>query len=73
VCELISGTAKVIRQGDVVATINSGEFFGTIAALTGNKRHASIIASEPCMLRKITRHQFRLLLQTQPDVLDRLR
>lgn len=71
-CQLISGTAKVIRQGDVVATIHSGDYFGAIAALTSNRRSAAVVASELCVVRNISKHKFRLLLQTNPEILDRL-
>ena len=71
-CQLVSGTAKVIRQGDVVATIHGGGYFGAIAALTSNRRSAAVVASELCVVRTISKHKFRLLLQTEPEILEKL-
>lgn len=71
-CQLVSGTAKVIRQGDVVATINSGDYFGAIAALTNNRRSAAVVASQLCVVRTISKHKFRLLIQTNPEILNNL-
>lgn len=71
-CKLISGTAKVLRAGDVVATISAGEYFGAIAALTGNKRTATVVASERCIVEKISKHKFKLMIQTKPELLDHL-
>ena len=71
-CKLISGTAKVLREGDVVATIAAGEYFGAIAALTGNKRAATVVASERCIVERISKHKFKLMIQTQPELLNRI-
>ncbi len=71
-CKLISGTAKVMRNGDVVATIKAGEYFGAIAALTGQKRSATVYAADQCVVEKISKHKFRLMLQTEPGLLDKI-
>ncbi|MBT8138622.1 MAG: cyclic nucleotide-binding domain-containing protein [Gammaproteobacteria bacterium] len=71
-CKLVSGTAKVIRSGDVVATIVAGQYFGAIAALTGNRRAASVVASERCVVEQISKHKFRLLIQTEPQILEQI-
>lgn len=71
-CKLVSGTAKIIRSGDVVATLSTGDYFGAIAALTGNRRAATVVASERCVVEIISKHKFKLLIQTQPDLLDKI-
>ncbi len=71
-CELVCGTAKVLRYGDVVATLNTGEYFGSIAALTNVRHTATIVAADLCVVRKISRHKFRLLVQKKPELLDHL-
>lgn len=71
-CKLVSGTAKVIRSGDVVATISPGQYFGAIAALTGNRRAATVVASERCVVERISKHKFRLMIQTEPELLERI-
>jgi len=71
-CRLLSGTAKVLRAGDVVATIGTGQYFGAIAALTGNRRAASVVASERCVVERISKHKFKLMIQTEPQLLDKI-
>ncbi len=71
-CRLLSGTAKILRSGDVVATIGAGQYFGAIAALTGNKRAATVVASERCVVQRISKHKFRLMIQTNPELLDKI-
>lgn len=71
-CKLISGTAKVMKAGDVIATISSGEYFGAIAALTGSRRAATVVASERCIVERISKHKFKLMIQTEPEVLDKI-
>lgn len=71
-CKLLSGTAKVIRQGDVVATIRPGEYFGAIAAITGSRRSATVVASSRCVVEKIDEKTFKSLIQKNPDLLDKI-
>lgn len=71
-CKLLAGTAKVIRQGDVVATIKTGEYFGAIAALTGTKRAATVVAVERCVVENIANLDFQAMLQRNPDLLDKI-
>jgi CRP-like cAMP-binding protein len=44
------GEAEVVRQGDRVATLGPGEFFGEIALLEKTLRTASVIALTPMRL-----------------------
>ncbi len=71
-CKLLAGTAKVIRQGDVVATIKAGEYFGAIAALTGGKRAATVVAVERCVVENITNRAFQVLLSNNPELLNKI-
>lgn len=71
-CKLLVGTAKVIREGDVVATIKAGEYFGAIAALTGGKRAATVIAVERCIVENISNKAFQVMVQNNPELLDKI-
>lgn len=71
-CKLLAGTAKVIREGDVVMTIKAGEYFGAIAAITGGKRAATVIAIERCVVENISNEDFQLLISSNPDLLDKI-
>ena len=70
--KLLSGTAKVLKRGDVVATIRPGEYFGAIAAITGNRRHATVVAAGTCVVEMIPDATFRELITRNPELLDKI-
>jgi CRP-like cAMP-binding protein len=45
---LVKGTAVVEFNGNVVGTINPGEWFGELAAILGSARTATVRAVTPC-------------------------
>jgi len=45
---LVKGTAVVEFTGNVVGTINAGEWFGELAAILGTARTATVRAVTPC-------------------------
>ena len=49
-----SGTADVIRGGDTVASLGPGEVFGEIGVLERELRTATIVASSPMRLIRLT-------------------
>lgn len=51
---LMSGTARVIRNDNVIATIASGDCIGEMALIGGQKRIANVIAETDCILLKIS-------------------
>ena len=71
--KLITGTAKVIKSGDVVCTIHAGEYFGSIAALTASKRNATVIASSDCVVQQIPQQRFADLVERQPDIIQKIK
>lgn len=71
--KLIAGTAKVIKNGDVVCTIHAGEYFGSIAALTASKRNATVIASSDCVVQQIPRQRFADLVKRQPHIIEKIK
>ena len=70
--KLLSGTAKVLKRGDVVATIRPGEYFGAIAAITGNRRHATVVAAGTCVVEMIPDATFREMITEDPALLDKI-
>ncbi|RJR49626.1 MAG: cyclic nucleotide-binding protein [Desulfobacteraceae bacterium] len=63
---ILSGRAKVLRKGDVIATIDRGECFGEIALIGGKPRMANVQAETDCILMKITAS----LLQQLPEPIE---
>ena len=65
-----SGTADVVRHGEKVATLGPGDVFGEIGVLGGEARTASIVASSPMRLVRLTNWDVKRLPE---DVRARLR
>ncbi len=66
-----SGEVEVYSERQSYVFLNklkSGDFFGEIAALTGQPRNASIRALGPCELLKLGGHDMQELLHSSPEV-----
>jgi CRP-like cAMP-binding protein len=64
-----SGTADVIRGGETIVTLGPGDVFGEIGVLGGETRTATIVATSPMRLVRLTSWDVKRLPQ---DVRDRL-
>lgn len=69
---LLKGEAKVFVNEIEVGRVNEGEIFGAIAALTGGKRTASVIASSSCTVMAVPKEEFIELLYAQPETCVKL-
>lgn len=77
---LIEGQVRVERDGNVVAELNPGDFFGETALLFTPRRTATVAASKDCVLWSIHRDSFEVLVRkhmmsqrdTMPTLLNRL-
>jgi len=69
---LLKGTVKVTRNNEEVGEIKQDEIFGAIAALTHTKRTATIIATSNCDTFVATSENFRSILATRPDIVQKL-
>jgi len=47
---IISGSCRVLKDDAEVATLENGHVFGELAALTHEKRNASIVTNEDCTI-----------------------
>ena len=63
-----SGTAEVTRNGEHVADLGPGDFFGEMALLGEERRTATVIASTPMEVIVMTRADFRALDRSMPEV-----
>ena len=66
------GTADVVHNGKVVATLGPGDFFGEIALLATERRTASVIAKTPMKLVVIFGPNFRSLTGELPEFAERM-
>ena len=69
---LLNGSAKVMSNDEEVGEIKKDEIFGVIAALTNTKRTATIIATTDCDTLVATSDNFRSILSTRPDIVQKL-
>jgi small-conductance mechanosensitive channel len=69
---VIAGRFHVIKDGQTVATLGEGEFFGEMALLTGEKRMARVEAAAPGRLLEIDRSAFKVLIETEPIMIRRV-
>ncbi len=70
---LVHGAIRVVRDGVTLARIDrEGEFVGEIAALTGEKRSASLIADGPLWVRVLDAAQLESVIATNPALGVRL-
>jgi len=63
---VISGMVRVVRDGEVVARLGAGEFFGELSVLDRQPRNASVIADEPTSCLALASWDFEKVLLEQP-------
>ncbi|MDE3025132.1 MAG: cyclic nucleotide-binding domain-containing protein [Acidobacteriota bacterium] len=69
---LAEGIADVERDGEVVATLGPGDYFGEIALVTGEPRTATVTTRSPSRLLVLTAPAFRSLLERTPELRQRV-
>lgn len=67
-----SGTAEVRRGGRAIATVGPGELVGEAGALGAQRRSASVVATSPMRLIRLSRWDVRRLARIAPDALERM-
>ena len=65
---VIEGAARVVRDGDTVATIGPGDFFGELSVLDRRPRTAQVIATVPTTCLALASWDFEAVLLDQPQV-----
>ncbi len=69
---MTEGLAEVTVNDMPVAKIRPGELFGTMAALTGGHRNATVRAVETCTLARVPRDRFFELIRSRPAAIQGL-
>jgi CRP/FNR family transcriptional regulator, cyclic AMP receptor protein len=67
------GTAEVTRNGERIAELGPGEFFGEIGLLETERRTASVAATTPMRLIVMFQREFTHMERDMPAVADRVR
>ncbi len=63
---IATGGARVVRDGETIAHLGSGEFFGELSLLDGGPRIATVVSDGPTTCVAIASWEFEKLLESQP-------
>ena len=72
VFSMVEGLAGVIVNEQVVAKVGQGELFGTMAALTGAHRNATVQAERRCTVLRVPKDRFFEIIRTRPEAVQGL-
>jgi cAMP-dependent protein kinase regulator len=67
------GTADVIRDGEKIAELGPGDFFGEIGMLETERRTADVVATSHMFLVVVHQRDFTRIDEELPTVADRIR
>ena len=65
---IVTGSARVERQGRRLTTLGPGDFLGEIALVDGKPRSATVITEEPSRLLVLAHREFHSLLDQRQEV-----
>ena len=65
---ILSGSARVVRDGETIAAIGPGDFFGELSVLDGRPRVAQVITEGPTTCLALASWAFEAVLLAQPKV-----
>ena len=65
---IVSGTARVERDGVHVRTLHDGDFLGEIALIDGRPRSATVTLESPARLLVLGHREFDSLLDRFPNI-----
>ena len=63
---VVSGRARVVRDGATIAELGPGDFFGELSLLDGEPRIATVTAEVPTTCLAIASWEFETLLEAEP-------
>lgn len=67
------GVAAVLHNGDRIAELGAGDFFGEIGLLETERRTATVVATTPMDLIVMFEREFRQMEREMPSVATRVR
>jgi len=70
---ITDGTADVTHDGEHVASLGPGDFFGEIGIVAAERRMADVVATSQMSLIVLTSQAFRALKRENPGVCDLIR
>jgi CRP/FNR family cyclic AMP-dependent transcriptional regulator len=70
---ILSGTADVVHDDEVVRPLGPGDMFGEIAVLSGGRRTASVVATTDMTLITVLNRDLWRIERECPEIADALR
>jgi CRP/FNR family transcriptional regulator, cyclic AMP receptor protein len=67
------GEAEVQREGQQVATLGPGEYFGEVGLLEKDRRNATVIAKTPMRLVTLTGWDLKRMEKSMPEAVAQIR
>ena len=67
------GEADVQREGQPVATLGPGDYFGEVGLLEKDRRNATVIAKTPMRLVTLTGWDLKRMEKSMPEALEQIR
>jgi CRP/FNR family transcriptional regulator, cyclic AMP receptor protein len=65
---IVSGSASVVRDGETLARLGPGDFFGELSLLDKQPRVATVTADSPTTCLALPSWEFQRLLETEPGM-----
>ncbi|HEX2884124.1 MAG TPA: cyclic nucleotide-binding domain-containing protein [Candidatus Limnocylindria bacterium] len=65
---ILSGTARVEREGGTIGQLSAGDFFGELALIEEHPRSATVVAATPTECLLFPAWEFTALLNEHPEV-----
>jgi CRP-like cAMP-binding protein len=63
-----SGMVRVIRDGETLAELGPGDFFGELSVIDGQPRNAQVVSTEPTTCLALATWDFETVVREQPSV-----
>jgi CRP-like cAMP-binding protein len=65
---IASGSVRVVRDGETIAELGPGDFFGELSVLDGKPRNAQVISNEPTICLALATWEFEDVVRAEPNV-----
>lgn len=66
---VVTGRCEVTSHGAIVAELSSGAAVGEVSLVTGRPADASVVAVEPAVLLKLSKHDFAAVANHHPELM----